>query len=75
MKLLLYKGKKLVLKLTVEEINAGKIISTMWLPDMELEVDRQVSVFETYSCAYEDMYRAALMYTIDETDLNMIESE
>ena len=52
---------QLVMRWTVEEIGGG-FIATEWDCDCELEVDRHVETFETYSGALCEMYRNALAY-------------
>ena len=71
----LYDREVLKAKFTVEEVSnymGDKYISTCWNPSHELQVDRSIEEFETYSAALAHMYESALMYAMAyRTTLNM----
>lgn len=65
--------EKLLYELTTEELPSGIFISTFWNCEMELEEDRHVTEFETYSTALAHMYKTALKHTLHYSSLELFE--
>lgn len=71
--LILKDGNKTIAKFTVEEKTNGRFISTEWMPDHCLEVDREVCEFETYSAALAHMLDCALNVSLSNSSLRRLD--